>query len=336
MLHRNFTDRAPETRVKDSGIPLFMEKQDNSENASRAVPLDVRAVPSAFLPGESTSKSAAHPSAKSRDATPEEPLLIALIDNDDAQRHALRQRLDAVGYASLAFDSPEDLYAAMQADRLCGYTMVVLLGEGLGGHLGDILSASRSPLLLVARKDNPGVLSDNEKLFRCSGTVDALMWPCSDRELAWRLQFLTQRKARPRIDDDMLAWGPYGFELRRRVVRVDGRRVSLKPREFELALELFRNLNSIVTRESLYAALWEEPHGSPGSRKLDVCVCSIRAKLGLGPDRAFVLRTHYGRGYELAAMTPRRRGNAQAHSETLAARTPNENQIGSPVPEPRA
>lgn len=225
--------------------------------------------------------------------------LVALVDGDAERCNVLRQRLDALGHASLAFDTLEDLLSALRAARHFGCVMVTRQGEGSQAQLEAVLSASRAPLLLVTLDDSLGVLSDIGESLLGSGGVDIVPLSCSDRELEWRLQLLLLRTNAHQADGDILVWGPYRFDTRRRLAWVNERKVSLQPLEFELALEFFRHLNTKMTRKRLYTVLWGASPSSLNSRKLDACVSNVRRKMGLESDSGYHLRSIYRYGYEL-------------------------------------
>lgn len=260
-----------------------------------------------------TFTNALHQSAQSKYTTHDEPFLMALVDGDTARRNGLRQRLDALGHASLAFDSPEDLLATLRFGRQFGCVMVALQDDAFLSQLETVLSVSRAPLLLVSLDDNLAALSDIGMLLLGSDGVDVVPLSCGDRELEWRLQLLLQRKTAGQVVGKDLAWGPYRFETTRRVAWFNEQRVQLKPLEFALALELFRHMDLMVTRERLYAALWGDAPNAPKSRKLDVCVSNVRRKLGLGPHGGFLLRSIYRRGYVLNAVLPQT--GSDAHTQ---------------------
>jgi DNA-binding response OmpR family regulator len=82
-------------------------------------------------------------------------------------------------------------------------------------------------------------------------------------------------------------------------VTVDGQRLDLTVREFQLLTALARRQDRIVTREELYTAVWQRPYRSD-ERSVDVYVTKLRRKLeAASPGWAFI-HTHYGFGYRLA------------------------------------
>ena len=69
------------------------------------------------------------------------------------------------------------------------------------------------------------------------------------------------------------------LDLTRRIVDVDGRRVTLSEREFLLLEHLMLRGGEVSSRQRLLADVWGYSF-DPGSNVVDVCVGRLRAKLG--------------------------------------------------------
>ena len=69
------------------------------------------------------------------------------------------------------------------------------------------------------------------------------------------------------------------LDLTKRIVEVDGRRVTLSEREFLLLEHLMRQEGDVCSRERLLSEVWGYSF-DPGSNVVDVCVGRLRAKLG--------------------------------------------------------
>lgn len=83
-------------------------------------------------------------------------------------------------------------------------------------------------------------------------------------------------------------------------VLCSGRPLDLAPREFALLTELARRRGRIVSREELFAAVWNRPYRRD-DRSVDVYVRKLRAKLArVRPETEFI-HTHFGFGYRLEA-----------------------------------
>jgi len=94
------------------------------------------------------------------------------------------------------------------------------------------------------------------------------------------------------------------LELRPREYQalVDGRRVGLTIREFQVLEALCRRRDRVVARHELYGAVWGGPMAAR-DRSVDVFVRKVRLKLAtVSPEWAYI-HTHHGVGYR---FTPER------------------------------
>jgi DNA-binding response OmpR family regulator len=82
-------------------------------------------------------------------------------------------------------------------------------------------------------------------------------------------------------------------------VLIEGRRVGLTVREFELFVLLAERLDSVVQRPEIYALMWggEMPRRD---RSVDVLIRRVRAKLEqVAPEWRYI-HTHFGIGYRFS------------------------------------
>lgn len=101
--------------------------------------------------------------------------------------------------------------------------------------------------------------------------------------------------AHPESSDVVYA-GELEIRLGEGLVLASGRALTLSVREFELLAAMARKAGAIVTREELFATVWQRPL-RPGDRSVDVYVSKLRGKLEAAlPDRRFI-HTHQGFGY---------------------------------------
>jgi hypothetical protein len=84
------------------------------------------------------------------------------------------------------------------------------------------------------------------------------------------------------------------LDLTGRSVTIDGEKVELTYKEFELLAHLARHHGQIVTRDDLMESVWSESAGDIGERTIDVHIRRVRTKL----DRfRRVVTTVRGQGY---------------------------------------
>jgi DNA-binding response OmpR family regulator len=85
------------------------------------------------------------------------------------------------------------------------------------------------------------------------------------------------------------------------LAHVDGQPMALTMRELSLLVALARREGRVVSREELYAVVWEQPY-RPYERSVDVYVGKLRQKLEeAAPDWRYI-HTHFGFGYRFDAQ----------------------------------
>jgi DNA-binding response OmpR family regulator len=95
--------------------------------------------------------------------------------------------------------------------------------------------------------------------------------------------------------------GPLRLDPAGRRATVDGRELSLRPKEFDLLATLAGNAGQALTRERLMAEVWDE-NWSGSTKTLDMHVLALRRKLadaGVPGEPISTLRG-YGYRYETA------------------------------------
>jgi len=102
------------------------------------------------------------------------------------------------------------------------------------------------------------------------------------------------------VPERVVRWGAYRFVLPLGKADVAGDEVKLRPIEFDLAMELFRNIDRPLTREWLWATVWERGFDLQ-SRSLDTNMSCLRRKLGLHTGKhGLSLQSIWGTGYQLS------------------------------------
>jgi DNA-binding response OmpR family regulator len=83
------------------------------------------------------------------------------------------------------------------------------------------------------------------------------------------------------------------IDKNRRVVSVDGERIDLSPKEFELLLYFIENESLAVSREQILNAVWDYDYYGD-ARTVDTHIKRLRYKLGTKGD---FIQTVRGLGY---------------------------------------
>ncbi|MBX3191157.1 MAG: response regulator transcription factor [Labilithrix sp.] len=229
-----------------------------------------------------------------------------MIDGDAQLRVALATALGAEGHEV-------ELAAAVTTGMLIAKSSVpdlIILGAMLSGMTAAeaVLSLRRertnaAALLLVV--GSSGAESDRVAAFE-AGADDYVVTPFSTRELLLRVRALL-RRARAKAPAESIRVGSLTIERLSRRVTVEGARVSLTRREFDLLMRLVDGRGRVITRGTLVAELW--PDDAPSSRVVDTTLKRLRRKL---PAIAARLRTIRGVGYELGADDGEERADSSA------------------------
>jgi two-component system, OmpR family, response regulator len=131
-----------------------------------------------------------------------------------------------------------------------------------------------------------------------AGGDDYLAKPYAASELVARVEALGRRHD-GQAPSTNLKVGELEMDLLARVVRREGKKIDVQPREFRLLEYLMRNANQVVTRTMLLEKVWDY-HFDPQTNVIDVHVSRLRSKI----DREFdkpMLHTVRGAGYRLEA-----------------------------------
>ena len=160
-------------------------------------------------------------------------------------------------------------------------------GEGLD-VLRDLRKHADVPVIIAtARGDETDRVIGLEL-----GADDYVVKPFSVRELAARIRAVARRRrVEPPTETGRLV-----IDRSQRRVAIEGTEVDLTAKEFDLLAVLAEEPGRAVTRQELFARVWDPVWIGTG-KTLDVHVASLRKKLG----DASMIETVRGVGYRLAA-----------------------------------
>ena len=182
-----------------------------------------------------------------------------------------------------------------ELDGLDAIILDVGLPDMSGFEVARRLRARRSAVAILMLTARDSVRDRVDGLD--AGADDYLVKPFAFEELAARLRALGRRRlAAGPAAGSQLRNGPIVLDEVRRAVTVNGRPVSLSPREFSLLECLLRHPGAVLSRDQLLDAAW--PYGvAVTPNTVDAYVHLLREKLG--PDGAARIRTERGIGYRM-------------------------------------
>ncbi|MDT0347309.1 response regulator transcription factor [Streptomyces litchfieldiae] len=222
---------------------------------------------------------------------------LLLVEDDEHVAAALVAVLGKHGFDVVRARGGEEAITLLH-DRAFG---VVLLDLGLpdvdGFEVcGRIRRISSVPVIMVTARADVRSRIHGLNL----GADDYIVKPYDTGELLARIHAVSRRTGPEEAGDaeepeGVLALGPITVELATRQVSVDGHRIALTRKEFDLLALLAQRPGVVFRREQIISDVWRTSWEGTG-RTLEVHIASLRAKL----RRPELVETVRGVGYRLA------------------------------------
>jgi len=237
-------------------------------------------------------------------------LRIAILEDDPDQLALLNRWLTNAGHSVHGYLLGND---ALKAAGRESFDMFVLDWEVPDVSGVDVLRWIRVnlsktvPILFVTVRD-----TEEDIVYALNqGADDYMIKPARQSELLARVGALL-RRAYPQKDETQLVFPPYEFDTQSGTVRLNGAAVELTPKEFELAVLLFRNPERLMSRGYLQEAIWGH-NNELATRSVDTHVSQVRKKLSLRGEFGIRVAAIYNYGYRLKRLP---KGVAQVFSRS--------------------
>jgi len=220
---------------------------------------------------------------------------ILVVDDEAKIRMLIRKYAEFEGY------TVEEASDGMDAVKLCrekDYDVIIMdvMMPGLDGFSAcrEIRKNKNIPVLMLSAR---GEEYDRLHGFEL-GVDDYVVKPFSPRELMMRVNVIVSRHgAKTETNHETVSFDGLTIDFPARLVYIDGERVDMSPKVYELLVYLVRNKGLALTREQLISNIWGYDFIGD-DRTLDTHIKLLR--MALGPYRDFVV-TIRGVGYRFEA-----------------------------------
>jgi len=220
---------------------------------------------------------------------------VLVVEDEQNLREPLAYLLAKEGYEVV---EAADGNAALEVFQEKGPD-IILLDLMLPGMNGDkvcriIRETSQVPIIMLTAKD-----SEIDKVIGLEiGADDYVTKPYSARELLARMNAVLRRQvAPPAVIGNVLEAGTVRMDTDRHQVFVNGDKVVLPLKEFELLEFLLENVNRVLTRGQIIDRVWGSNYFGD-TKTLDVHIKRIRSKIEDDPARPVHVVTVRGLGYK--------------------------------------
>jgi len=238
---------------------------------------------------------------------------IAALEDNPARAMVLERALHPGGHTLARFRCAQPMIEAIRSEP---YDLLLLDRDVADTSADELLDWIRRTLGHGLPVMMLGQSNAEEDVVGClaAGADAYVPQPARCDELRARIEALSRRAAMPGMTatatpqgalsdaPDQLVCGAFRFAVAERRVWVNGVSVTLSPKEYALALLLFRNLGAVVARSTMIEQVWAGMRMDDQARTIDSHLSRVRTKLALWPFNGVMLRSVYRLGSRLDAL----------------------------------
>lgn len=204
--------------------------------------------------------------------------MIWCVEDDAAIRDIEIYALQATGFEARGFEDGTGFWQALQTERPELVVLDVMLPGIDGVELLRRMRASSAfsaiPVIMATAKG-----AEYDKIQSLDlGADDYVVKPFGVMELVSRIKAVL-RRCQTTSEQRLLKLEGLSMNLDERTVSVDGGRVQLTYKEYELLRLFLSHPGTAFTREQLFAEVWGEDYVGE-TRTLDMHIRTLRQKLG--------------------------------------------------------
>ncbi len=217
---------------------------------------------------------------------------ILVVDDESKIREVIREYAEFEGHI---VDEAEEGMQAISLVKENDYDLIVLdiMMPKLDGYstCKEIKKLKDIPVIMLSARSE-----EYDKLFGFElGVDDYMVKPFSPKELLARINVVIKRNKKvTSTSEDILKYEGLVINFTGRDVTIDGHKVSMTPKEYDLLFYLAKNMNVALSREKILEAVWGfDFYGD--DRTVDTHIKMLRNSLGEYRNLIVTLR---GMGYK--------------------------------------
>ena len=217
---------------------------------------------------------------------------LLIVDDEDKIREVVKEYALFEGYEVEEAADGMQAIEKVKADK-SGFDCIVMdiMMPRLDGYSAckEIKKLSSVPVIMLSARGE-----EYDKLFGFEvGIDDYVVKPFSPKELMARIKVVVNRRKAPETED-VIRYKGLEINFAAREVTIDGKKVQMTPKEYDILFYLARNMNIAMSREKLLEEVWGfDFYGD--DRTVDTHIKMLRNSLGPYRDLIVTLR---GMGYK--------------------------------------
>ena len=204
--------------------------------------------------------------------------MIYLLEDDSSIRNFVEYALNNSGFEAKGFEKPSDFWKALDENIPTLVLLDIMLPEEDGIEVLKILKSTAEyvdiPVIMATAK---GAEFDKVQGLDL-GADDYLVKPFGMMEMISRVKAV-MRRCKPKTVSHVLQSSGLSLNLDQRTVTINGEKISLTYKEFELLSLFMRNVGLVFSRDTLYNEIWGIDFVGE-TRTVDMHIRTLRQKLG--------------------------------------------------------
>jgi len=220
---------------------------------------------------------------------------ILVVDDDPGVVELLKEILTAQNYRVISARNGDEAIKKVREEKPDAIVLDVVLPGLSGFEVCRILKQDRMthsiPIMMLSGK----AMETKDKVAGFeAGADDYLIKPFEPKELVARITAVLRRYELSEDLEEVVEKGGISLDVARAMVRVKGKLVNLRPKEFDLLYLLMKKAGRVLNRSYLLESIWGYEYFGT-TRTVDVHIRRLREKLG--KEAAREVKTVEGKGY---------------------------------------
>lgn len=217
---------------------------------------------------------------------------ILVVDDESRMRKLVKDFLIRENYEVLEAEDGEQALEVFYANKDIALCILDIMMPGLNGLevVKEIRETSKVPIIMLTAKGD----ERDELLGFELGVDEYIAKPFSPKILVARVGAILRRSQLTKEEKQIKEAGGIVLDFTAHEVLIDGQRVDLSVKEFELLEYFMENPKVALSRERILDRVWDFDYFGD-VRTIDTHVKKLRSKLG---EKGRYIQTVWGLGYK--------------------------------------
>ena len=219
-------------------------------------------------------------------------LKILVVDDESRMRKLVKDFLKKKDFEVIEAADGEEALDIFFKDKSISLIICDVMMPKINGFdvVKEIRQYSQVPIIMLTAK---GEESDELNGFEL-GVDEYISKPFSPKILVARVGAILRRSGKTQDEEAAVSMGGIVLDKAAHMVTVDGERIDLSYKEFELLAYFMENAGIALSREKILNSVWNYDYFGD-ARTIDTHVKKLRAKMG---DKGKYITTVWGMGYK--------------------------------------